>query len=101
VPHAYDRELRELFSSAPQHRNREMASSFLRRNRAEIRTLVARWTGEYQFTLEQVLTDMIRRCRELRLHVAGSERRLRVDFAVLLAVKTVQSLYTRRSWLPL
>ena len=30
---------------------------------AEIRRLVANWTGEYQFTLEQVLNDMIGRSR--------------------------------------
>ncbi len=101
LPDVYDRELRELFSNAPEHRARELASSFIRRNRAEVRTLVARWTGEYQFTLEQVLTEMIRRCRQLRLHAVGNERRLRVDFAMLLTVKTIQSLYTRRSWLPL
>ena len=58
----------------------------LRRHRAEIRRLVSRWTGEYQFTLEQVLNEMIGRCRELKLRAVGSERQLRMDFAVLLTV---------------
>jgi hypothetical protein len=101
LPDIYDRDLLELFSDDPRHAARPRASTFIRRNRAEIRELVARWTGEYQFTLEHVLTEMIRRCRELRLRAVGNERRLRLDFAVLLTVKTIQSLYTRPNWIPL
>jgi hypothetical protein len=101
LPDVYDRDLSELFTDDRKFADRELASSFIRRNRSEIRTLVARWTGEYQFTLDQVLTEMIRRCRELKLRAVGNERRLRIDFAVLLTVKTIQSLYTRRNWIPL
>jgi hypothetical protein len=100
-PDIYDRELRRLFSDDPAHRHRELASTFLRRNRTEIRRLVSRWTGEYQFTLDQVLEDMIGRCRELRLRAAGPAHQLRADFAMLLAVKTVHYLYSRRNWIAL
>jgi Putative zinc-binding metallo-peptidase len=96
-PNIYDRDLIRLFSDDARHRNRELASKFLRRNRTEIRRLVSRWTGEYQFTLEQVLNDMIGRCRELKLRAVGSERKLRMDFAVLLTVKTMLSLNRRRN----
>lgn len=94
-PAAYDRDLNRLFSSDPKYRDHEFASAFLRRHRAEIRRLVSRWTGEYQFTLEQVLNEMIGRCRELKLRAVGSERQLRMDFAVLLTVKTMHFLYSR------
>ncbi|WP_447972558.1 putative zinc-binding metallopeptidase [Nitrospira sp. Kam-Ns4a] len=100
-PDTYDRDLARLFSRDPRHRNRELASTFLRRNRAEIRRLVARWTGEYQFTLDQVLNEMIARCREMKLRVVGAERQVRIDFAVLLTVRTMQSLYNRRTWFAL
>ena len=33
--------------------------SFIRRNRARVRELVAKWTGEYQLTFDAVLDDMI------------------------------------------
>lgn len=97
-PDIYDRDLRRLFSDDAKHRNKELASQFLRRNRAEIRRLVANWTGEYQFTLEQVLKDMIGRSRELKLRAAGPERRLKMEFAVLLTVKTMDFHYSRRNW---
>ncbi len=100
-PAAYDRELKILFSEETRHRRHELASTLLRRNRAEIRRLVSRWSGEYQFTIEQVLGDMIGRCRELKLRAVGSERKLRMDFAVLLTVKTMQFLYNRRNWVAL
>lgn len=100
-PDIYDRDLKEIFSAEPRHRSRESAASFLRRNRGAIRSMVARWTGEYQFTLDQVLTEMIGRCTELKLRVVGSERKLRLDFAILLTVKTMHHLYANRHWLPL
>ncbi|HUF28263.1 MAG TPA: putative zinc-binding metallopeptidase [Gemmatimonadaceae bacterium] len=103
VPDIYDRDLRRLFSDSPRHRNQPRAAAFLRRNRGEIRRMVSKWTGEYEFTLDVVLAHMIRRARELRLRAVGSERQLRTDFAVLLTVKTMHFLYSegRRDWIAL
>jgi hypothetical protein len=102
-PDIYDRDLRRIFSDLPEHRNALAASTFLRKNRRKIRRMVARWTGEYQLTLDHVLGEMIGRCRELRLRAVGTERQLRSDFAVLLTVQTMHSLYSRarRTWIPL
>lgn len=97
-PDIYDRDLRRLFSGDEKHRNSELASRFLRRNSPEIRRLVANWTGEYQFTLAQVLKDMIGRSRELKLRAPGNERTLKMEFAVLLTVKTMDFHYSRRNW---
>ena len=100
-PDIYDRDLRRLFSDDPRHVGNELASRFLRRNSAEIRRLVSNWTGEYQFTLEQVLKDMIGRSRELKLRAAGPERSLKTEFAILLTVKTMDFHYSRRNWFAL
>lgn len=99
----YDRELYRLFSDNPKHHRSPAASTFLRKNRARIRRIVSKWTGEYQLTLDKVLDEMIVRCRELRLRAVGAERQLIVDFAVLLTAKTVHSLYSpsRRQWIAL
>ena len=78
-----------------------MSSHCLRRSSGEIRRLVANWTGEYQFTLEQVLKDMIGRSRELKLRAVGPQRRLKMEFAVLLTVKTMDFHYSRRNWFAL
>jgi hypothetical protein len=95
----FDRDLMRLFTR--DRRGRETASAFIRRNRREIRELVSRWTGEYQFTLDQVLKELIARCRELKLRAAGPERKLKLDFAILLTVRTMYTLHRGRYWRPL
>ena len=102
-PKTYDRDLLRLFSADPRHRRAQPASSFIRRHRAHIRQLVARWTGENQLTLDAVLDDMISRCRELDLRAPGSERKLVMDFTVLLTAKTMHALFgpSRRKWIAL
>lgn len=100
-PDIYDRDLRRLFSDDPRHDGQELASRFLRRNSSEIRGLVSDGTGEYQFTLEQVLKDMIGRSRELKLRAAGPERRLKMEFAILLTARTMDFHYSRRNWFAL
>ena len=103
LPDIYDRDLKRIFSDSPSHRNQPLASTFLRRNRREIRQMVAKWTGEYEFTLDVVLGTMMRRSRELRLRAVGGDRQLRMDFAVLLTVRTIHFLYSegRRDWIAL
>ena len=100
-PHIYDRDLKRLFSELEKDKHHEAASAFLRRNRSKIRSLVAKWTGEYEFTLDQVFSHMMGRCRELRLRAVGSESKLRLDFAILLTMRTMQYLYTSRDNIPL
>ncbi|HVT05176.1 MAG TPA: putative zinc-binding metallopeptidase [Thermoanaerobaculia bacterium] len=100
-PDIYDRDLRRLFSDDPSHERQQLASHFLRRNSGEIRRLVSNWTGEYQFTLDHVLKEMIGRSRELKLRAVGPERRLKIEFALLLTVKTMDFHYSRRNWFAL
>jgi hypothetical protein len=97
---AYDRDLVRLFSGSKTNRKRPTAASFLRKYRREIRELVATWTGEYEFTLDQILKEMIGRCRELKLRLGGSEARAKVDFAIMLAVHTVHYLHRGDEWHP-
>ena len=99
-PSIPDRDLQRLFAAEPGRRG-EPAPAFLRRHRAELRRMVARFTGESQFTLEHVLEDVINRCMALELRAARDDRRLRVDFALLMTVRTVHFHYSRRNWVAL
>jgi hypothetical protein len=103
TPKTYDRDLRRLFSVDRRHHRSEAASSFIRRNRSSLRELVAKWTGEYQLTFDSVLDDMIQRCRELDLRAVGPERKLIMEFTVLLTAKTTHALFgpSRRRWIAL
>ena len=77
------------------------AARFLARIRKDVRRMVARWTGEYQYTIDQVLDEMIRRCRELKLRLAEPEERTKLDFTVVLTVQTMNYLHSgqHRVWL--
>ena len=94
----WDDDLRRIFSSPRRHDGRVSAVRFLRRHRAEIRELVSRWTGEYVFTIDQVLKQMLTRCRAMRLRAVGSERQLKLDFCIMLTARATHYLYRRREW---
>lgn len=100
-PDAYDKELMGIFTEARLAPHAEPAATFLRRHQREIRRMVARWTGEYQVTLDAVLSDMIANCRRLKLRAFGSEEQLKMDFSLLLTVKTMHYVFRGREWHPL
>jgi len=95
-PDFYDRDLRRLFTDAPGNTHRPTAASFLRRVKPELRQVVAHWTGQYRYMIDQVLTEMIRRCGELRLRLARSERETKRDAIVMLTVQTMNYLHGGR-----
>ena len=93
-PNFYDRDLRRLFSEAPEFAANITAAQFVARNRRPVRRLVSGWTGIYQYTIDQVLEDIITRCRELKLRLAVPEDRARQEFAVLLTVQAMNYLHS-------
>jgi hypothetical protein len=93
-PNFYDRDLRRLFSAAPEHAANITAAQFIARIRRPVRRVVASWTGIYQYTIDQVLEDMIARCRELKLRLAVPEDQARQEFTVLLTVQTMNHLHS-------
>ena len=95
-PDFYDRDLRRLFSNAGEHRRNLKASRFIYRIRRDVRRLVAEWTGSYQYTIDQVIQDVIRRCDELGLRLKYPEARTKLDFTMLLTVQTMNYLHSGR-----
>jgi len=93
-PNFYDRDLRRLFSAAPEFANHMTAAQFISRFRRQARRVVSEWTGIYQYTIDQVLEDMIARCRELKLRLAGPEEHTRQEFTVLLTVQAMNYLHS-------
>lgn len=93
-PAFYDRDLRRLFSDAPEFAANMTAAQFVGRIRKPVRKMVSSWTGIYQYTIDQVLEDIVRRCRELKLRLAVPEDRARQEFTVLLTVQTMNYLHS-------
>jgi hypothetical protein len=86
---AYDRELFRLFSNAPRHAAYPSACAFLKRHRAVLRSAssVGRRTTGYAF--DQVLSEMIARCSQLRLRLRQSEGRALRETLSTLATRNM------------
>jgi len=96
----YDDDLRKVFSIRSPHEAPVPAAVFIRRNRQEVRELVAKWTGGYELTLSHVLRDLTRRCRELGLVAKAPKHELMLNFAVMLSVHTARYVYGGGEWHP-
>lgn len=92
-PNAYDRDLRRLFSDRAQHSDRPSAAAFLRRLRPELRKAVATGTGQYQYMIDQVLNEMIERCRQLNLRRHRADGDVERDALILLTMQTMNYLH--------
>jgi hypothetical protein len=101
APNPYDRHLQRLFSSEPRHAHREAASVFLRSVRPEIVETVCQWTGQSAYTVEQIVKEMMARCRKLRLRLRPGRARAREGMVTLLTVETVYELQRGRMRLTL
>ena len=93
-PNFYDRDLRRLFSDDAQFSGNATAAQFIGRIRRQVRRVVASWTGIYQYTIDQVIEDMIARSRELKLRLATPEDQARQEFTVLLTVQAMNYLHS-------
>lgn len=92
-PSFYDADLERLFSRSPEHARNPSAAAFLRRARSQLRTPVARWTGEHPYTIDQVLDEMIERCRQSKLRLSRPEDETRHDALIMLTVQTMNYLH--------
>ncbi|HVY30289.1 MAG TPA: putative zinc-binding metallopeptidase [Polyangiaceae bacterium] len=88
----YDRDLKRLFAEPGGGRRERNAASFLRKERAEIRKLVSRWTGEYQYAVDRVLGEIIQRTEELGLVVGSGAAHVKRDAMLLVATQTLKYL---------
>ena len=95
-PDFYDGDLRKLFSDDPKYAGNPSAARFLSEIRPDLRRLVARWTGEYQYTIDQVLDDIVKRSRELRLRLVRSPRKSKLDTVVMVTTQTMNYLSNGR-----
>jgi hypothetical protein len=98
---AYDQALRRVFEADSARPHHPTAASFIRAHRREMRELVCTWSGEAQFTVDQLLKEMTARCTELKLRTRKPTGRLKLDFAVFLATQTVSTVFRGPGWHPL
>lgn len=95
-PSVFDNDLRRLFYGDPKDKEIPTAASFLSRIRRELRDAVSTWTGEYSYTIDQVIAEMISRCRELGLRLGGSPETAKRDAMIVVAMRTTSFIHEGR-----
>ena len=91
-PPFYDEHLRRLFpATAAEH---EAGARWLRRHRMELTSIVASWTGEYRYRIDQVLADMIKHCEQLGLRVQTEAPQLKLHVVAFLTRLVMDYLHT-------
>jgi hypothetical protein len=95
-PSFYDKDLRSLFSDAPEFAKNELAARFIKRKKRHFRSIVSRWTGIYQYTIDKVLDGMVVRSSELELRLMYAEDKTLEQFSVLLTVQIMNYLHSGR-----
>lgn len=93
-PPDYDRDLLRIFSSEPRHLSSPSAASFLRQSRREICHEVAEGTGVHEYAIDQMLAQMINRCKALELRLGLSPEHARQKVLVLLTAQTMSGIHT-------
>jgi hypothetical protein len=96
MPSVFDDDLKKVFSQTPESRRSKSAAAFLQKNRTELSRIIAQWTGEYRYNINQVLREMIDRCRIMKLCVSGNETELRQNLLLMLTVHTMNYLHGAR-----
>jgi len=95
-PNFYDRDLQRIFSADTTDERNMTAARFLRKIRMKVRREVAHWTGEYQYTIDSVISDIIDRAEELELRVVKGAERTEMELTILLTVQTMNYLHSGR-----
>jgi hypothetical protein len=95
-PALYDEELLRLFAAPGEVGRRERAARFLRAWRGDILEPVSRWTGQTRYTVEQLLREMMARCRDLDLRLRRDRARTLQEVAVVLTMLTLNDLQRGR-----
>ncbi len=92
-PTGFDRDLKKLFSERKVRPKQKTAAVFLVRHQMDLCSVVSHWTGEYRYNVNQVLREMIERCRALKLYVPIDESEVKFNAAVMLSVHTMNYLH--------
>ncbi|MFY9253955.1 MAG: putative zinc-binding metallopeptidase [Fuerstiella sp.] len=85
----YDHELLRLFNPEPRDRRAPSAATFLRKASKRLRRDVSEWTGQFQYTIDQVLREMISRCQQLDLRLDRDSEEVERDALIVLTMHTM------------
>ncbi len=100
-PYYLDPLITRLFTADPNLARKKRAASFIRAEKRTIAKLVARWTGQYQYTINLILQEIIQSCQEKKLYLMNSEKETRMDLVGMLTAHTLNYITKGNHRIPL
>jgi len=98
-PAYYDQDLRRIFDEDSQRKGRLTAMAFLRSHRKELIHTVAASSGVAVYTVDQLLENIMERCRAMKLRLRDSPRQTREAMLLMLMMHTIRSTHVGHPWL--
>jgi hypothetical protein len=89
-PDFYDADLQAIFGKT----GTEPAHKLMRRNKQALINSIVHWTGQPKYTVDQLVTQLIKRSRELGLKTSNDDMRVNFDLAAYLATLVTNYLHT-------
>ena len=93
-PDFYDADLRKIFGELTP--GDETAARFMKRYRRPVTTAIVNWTGEPKYTVDALITRLIKRADDLGLGTPRDESALLIDIGSYLSALVSNYLYTGR-----
>ncbi|MBD3426919.1 MAG: hypothetical protein GF409_06780 [Candidatus Omnitrophica bacterium] len=90
----HDFQLKKIFQVPSKNSKRKKAHKLISENRKDILEKVSLWTGERKYTINELLKDLIRRSRELKLEVPGKISESLLDIAIYVTAQMMNYIYT-------
>jgi hypothetical protein len=89
-PDFYDADLQAIFGKT----GTEPAHKLMRRNKQALINSIVHWTGQPKYTVDQLVTQLVKRARELNLKTSNGDMRVNFDLAAYLATLVTNYLHT-------
>lgn len=93
-PDFYDRDLRALFTDAPEAASARKASHYLRQRRRALMDAVCEWTNEKKYRVHKLLARLIERCDQLDLHLKPGDATPDLPVATYITTLVMNYLFT-------
>lgn len=91
-PSFFSGDIEKIFSPSVSYQPKTKAVFFIRSHRKDICRQVARWTGLYQYTVNQILEEIIEYCHTRKLYITKSPAKTRLDFISMLTAQSMNYL---------
>lgn len=96
-PDIYDVHLYKLFSAKVDAENFMKATEFIKKVRKEVRKTVSPWTGVYQYTIDQLLEEIIKRVSHLDLNLRYSFDKTKLQFISMISILTMEYIHSGKN----